>query len=173
MKNSYKIEGEIAYIYFRTKEGCFLIDSDDFEKISQSTWHKDSTGYPATIRNGEHKRCHQVVMGNAPKGLVTDHINRNRLDNRKSNLRIVTPRENCLNRTKVQRVRNSIYHRKGKRHDSYKVEIHDKEKRTTYIGSYRTYEEAVSVRDAAFELLDKGDLTPLEIKKLRKSKAGT
>ncbi|MCE7699722.1 MAG: HNH endonuclease [Methanobacterium paludis] len=40
---------------------------------------------------------HRLIMG-APKGMVVDHINHNGLDNRKSNLRVVTHRQNMQNR---------------------------------------------------------------------------
>lgn len=45
-------------------------------------------------------RCklHHVVVGKPRKGYVVDHINGNRLDNRRCNLRVITHRENCQNR---------------------------------------------------------------------------
>ena len=52
------------------------------------------------VRNGRTlvTRLHHLIMGKPIRGLEIDHINRDPLDNRRTNLRIVTPRENHHNR---------------------------------------------------------------------------
>ena len=73
-----------------------IIDIEDIEKVSKYKWslHKEKYAY-----NNKAGLLHRFIM-NSPKGdrtIVTDHINRNRLDNRKSNLRIVTQSQNLMN----------------------------------------------------------------------------
>ena len=178
MKNNYVIEGNVVKVFFRTKEGFFLIDETDLEKIKHCTWYLNVTGYPSTVYHGKHTTLHRYLMGVNSEGKVVDHINRNKLDNRRSNLRFATISENGLNCIRGHKNTEKypsagIRYRKGKRVDTYKVEIHGIDDKTIYIGSYRTYKEAVLIRDTAFLLLDKGELTPFQIDKLRKSKAQT
>ena len=71
-----------------------LVDDADYEVLSKYLWRL-SNGYPTTsIRS---TRMHRFLM-NPPAGLVVDHINGDRLDNRRSNLRVCTHRDNLRNR---------------------------------------------------------------------------
>lgn len=78
-----------------------LIDREDFKLVSQYRWHVNDSGYAVWrgIKDGKKQtiRMHRLIMG-TPIDKVTDHINHNKLDNRKSNLRICTQSENGLNR---------------------------------------------------------------------------
>lgn len=81
--------------------GVVEFDDEELEKISQYKWHVNDMGYAVWrgIENGVKRtvRMHRHIMG-TPKGLVTDHVNHNPLDNRKENLRICTQSENMRNR---------------------------------------------------------------------------
>jgi hypothetical protein len=76
-----------------------IVDDEDFEYLNRWTWHY-CTGYAKRIIdiNGKRKRIrmHRAVL-DTPDGIETDHINRNKLDNRKENLRYCTRAENMRN----------------------------------------------------------------------------
>lgn len=65
-----------------------LIDNDDFERVSKYNWCFDkSNGYVVGNVGKIKDSLHRVIMM-CPKGKMVDHINGNKLDNRKENLRI-------------------------------------------------------------------------------------
>lgn len=85
-----------------TKGQVAIVDDEDFEKLAQYRWHCDHDGYArrnAPRIDGKGKGViimHRVIM-NTPRGMLTDHVNGNKLDNRRSNLRICTRRQNAYN----------------------------------------------------------------------------
>lgn len=73
-----------------------LVDDADFKVVSIYKWHENKQGYLSANINNRCVYIHRFIM-NSPKGLVIDHINGNRLDNRRENLRACTVRENVIN----------------------------------------------------------------------------
>jgi hypothetical protein len=77
-----------------------VIDDKDFEKVSKYNWCYSSTiGYAVSTTKEHGGRAilmHRYIL-DAPSGKVTDHINRDKLDNRRSNLRLCSSAENKCN----------------------------------------------------------------------------
>jgi len=78
-----------------------LVDDDDYKELSKYKWCY-SDGY--AVRTGPRPLQERIIMhrvvNRTPFGLITDHINHNRLDNRKDNLRTCDKSKNGMNRGK-------------------------------------------------------------------------
>lgn len=133
-----------------------IVDDCDYSTLSQVSWGINSSGYARrTIRKPENpsgfgcELMHRVIL-NTPEGLETDHINGNRLDNRRENLRPATRSLNVTHRRKKLKAHTSRY---------IGVEFSPKLKarpwaaRVTidgiryHLGMYGTEEEAAKARD--------------------------
>ena len=89
--------------------------ASDMELIKSYNWHL-SLGYAKTSINGGSVGMHRIIMGVTDPLLVVDHINQDKLDNRRTNLRIVTRGVSNQNRAKKQTVeRTSSYKGVSKR----------------------------------------------------------
>lgn len=79
-------------------KGLFaIVDDEDYERLIKHSWCMDvGGGYPMSRVNYKAIRMHRMIMS-APKGMHVDHINRDKLDNRRSNLRVATPSQNAHN----------------------------------------------------------------------------
>lgn len=79
-----------------------LLDDRDFEELGSYKWriYRVRGGAPyvrAYINENDRVQALHTMIMKPPRGKVVDHINHNPLDNRRSNLRIVTPHQNNLN----------------------------------------------------------------------------
>lgn len=129
----------------------FQIDEEDLELVSIYSWYIDSGGYVRTTLQNGTLRLHQLLMGKAPEGLLWDHINRDKKDCRKENLRIATRQINTYNRDVYI---NSTTGIRGIRKypDWYVVYIgvtEDGERRGIRVGKFKTLDEAITARKEA------------------------
>jgi hypothetical protein len=89
-----------------------IVDPKDFYELTKFTWsaYKTRGSYHALRLTGnDYSKCHvfmhrQIIQSlnpepcTLPPNLVVDHINRDGLDNRRANLRLVTKAQNNMNR---------------------------------------------------------------------------
>lgn len=77
----------------------FIIDIDDYDKVKDICWYASISMDGNIYMNNKTKTyisLHRLIL-NAKKGEYVDHIDRNSLNNKKENLRIVTNQQNGFN----------------------------------------------------------------------------
>ncbi len=74
----------------------FFFDKEDFHKIKDICWHLQK-GYIVGLQDGARVRMHRLLM-NASANSVVDHVNHDKRDNRKFNLRVCEQNQNAKNR---------------------------------------------------------------------------
>lgn len=138
-----------SYVIGHTNRGeSFIIDTEDYDNVKKYTWSVDQSGY--VVANGRKKmRLHRYVTeaydGNNRHFLI-DHINHNKADNRKRNLRPVTDSQNQMN--SIVRSNNTsgfkgVSWHKSKNAWISQIQINGKLK---YLGLFQNIEDAVKAR---------------------------
>lgn len=142
-KNNYMI----GYAHNTNKQ--FIFDIEDYEKIKNFCWSESAHGYVYSKQNGKLIYLSRFLLGNE-NGIV-DHINHNILDNRKSNLRIVSKSENAINhkllRNNTSGITGVFRNSKG---DRWKAGITVNNK-PIHLGTFYNFEDAVKARKEAEE----------------------
>jgi hypothetical protein len=124
-----------------------IVDDDTYQKYGHLSWHLSNWGYPMRRIgvNGERNHTvllHRLVMS-AKKGQIVDHLNGNKLDARRSNLRFCTVSENNRNRVGVRGITFD------KSRDKWIAVYHKK-----FVGRYKTAQEA----SRAYQLAKSGNM---------------
>ena len=144
-KNEIIVKGEIAYICLYDKQyniiAKAIIDVDDVEKVKNIKWRLNNNGY--VINNSKSSMfLHRRILS---VNDIVDHINGNRLDNRKSNLRVMTKSQNQMNVNY-----RGVYQNKDKW--IAKIKLNQKQ---IHIGTFIYEEEALYARWYAERILFK------------------
>lgn len=99
-------------IPLRNRQGVIveysLVDEEDFERVNKYRWYL-TDGYATGCVNKRNIRLHHFVYKKPENKNVIDHINEDKLNNYKSNLREVSQSTNRLNISKSTRNSSSKY----------------------------------------------------------------
>lgn len=134
-----------------------IVDAADFPKVAGYPWYESSNGrhtsYAYCGIGGRYHRKHFALhrfLLNPPRDMVVDHINRNGLDNRRCNLRVLTLSQNLMNSPSITGGYKGAHY--CKRTGRWSANIM-KDGKNYWLGRHDTAEEAARAYDrAALEL---------------------
>lgn len=155
-KNEYINQGDyFEIILYKNRSGekqleiaRTLVDKDDLDLIIQYKWCL-SHGRPATFIKGKNLYLYQLILGKQPRNKEIDHIDNNPLNNRKSNLRIVTRSQNMMNvKTKNNNTsgKTGVHFRKDRNKWTARIQV---DRKQIILGIFKTRQNAVKARKRA------------------------
>ncbi len=136
-----------------------LVDDEDYDFINQFKWHINPGGYAISRTKIHNKRgldsMHRIILGITDPRIEVDHIFHNRLDNRRSELRICTNSENKMNKSpwgrskyrgvhfvkRIYKTNNTIY---SYEYIIARIQLNHK---GMYLGTFPTEESAAKAYD--------------------------
>lgn len=144
-----------------TKNKYTLVDDDIAEILNQYKWQITQNGYARRV-DSFHKKyflMHREIMNlTKSDNYQVDHINGNKLDNRKCNLRKCISTENAMNIRKTTKLKSSKYKGisqiKSRYGKQWKARIGVNNK-SIFLGWFKTEEEAYNAYKSAVDLYHK------------------
>lgn len=125
-----------------------IVDDEDLKLVSDFKWHvRLCQNIPMAISNTGINMSTLFMF--PPIGKHVDHINHNTLDNRRCNLRICSPSQNCMNKKK--RKDSQWKYKgltKGKNDSKWMASIHENGNHH-YLGRFKTQEDAAMAYNVA------------------------
>jgi HNH endonuclease len=135
---------ELGQCFFLVKNTQVIIDEDRFHELIKYPWYITKK----KAITSEYGILSRIVL-NYTGDLIVDHINNNPADNRRENLRIVTPQQNSMNKSSAK---NSSSQYLGVAWDSeskkWKASIYAHKKQIN-LGRFHDEIEAAKTRDIA------------------------
>ena len=152
IKNDVFFSGDVCVIVLKNRQGMVvgttMIDTVDHEKVKSHRWYLNNVGYAMT--GTKIVPLAATILGiKTNRNVIVDHINQNKLDNRRINLRVIGKSENAFN--SKQRTDNTSGYRgvswdKARNKWTARICIHGK---VSCIGRYGTIEKAIEARKLA------------------------
>ena len=125
-----------------------IVDDEDFDKLAQYRWqyNKGYADREATIafKVTKHVKMHRIIMGIDDPNIHVDHINGDKLDNRRINLRLATRAQNKANSRVAKNNAigvKGVSKRTGPKGDAFRAHITTEGKMKS-LGTFKTAEEA-------------------------------
>lgn len=91
---------EFVLIPLANNKGFAKVSPEDIDRVKSLKWRLHKKGYATTTIGRRPNRkiihMHRIIL-ELPKGAITDHINKDRLDNRRCNLRQANHSQNMAN----------------------------------------------------------------------------
>lgn len=148
-KNTNEYIFEDNYIIIVTsKNNKILIDKNDFECVKKYSWCISKTGYAVSNINGKTKKMHRIILNIDNPEQVVDHINHNKLDNRKSNLRITTAKQNSRNTSVSKNNKIGILGISQTKYGKFRARIMV-DRKEIRLGNYDFLDDAIKARKSA------------------------
>lgn len=154
--NANKAQPNFLLIPLRGKhsKGDFAkVDLEDYKYLNQYKWFLAPSGYAVRIVYSDNRSktiyMHREVM-QTPKGTKTDHINRDKIDNRRGNLRLCNQSQNLGNQ--IGRGKLSSYKGVFPKGNTFRASIKF-ERKDFYLGYYPEEVTAAKAYDKAARFL--------------------
>lgn len=144
---TYLFHSDFAECILPTGES-FKVDREDYGTVSRYRWVTNAAGYFVTSlgKRNKHIFLHQLVL-KPPEGKIVDHIDGDKTNCRKENLRLCTYKENAWNSTLSSTNKcgyKGVYWASDRKKWRAEITVDGKH---IHIGSYNTAEEAARAYD--------------------------
>ena len=143
--NVYDLTGDYGIGYASNTNEPFYFDLEDYDKIKDYYWSANTDGYMYSTCDDEYILMHRLIIDENNPEMQVDHFNRNKKDNRKENLRSLTPQHNNWNRGLQQNNESGVtgvrWNKEAQKWVAYIMRKH--------LGTFNRFEDAVKARKKA------------------------